>query len=248
VRTVILDNANSRRSAAQFATTLWSMVATAAQPGCEGHDEALALLCRTYWTPIYVYIRRRGHKAEDAQDLTQEFFARLLEKEWLAGVEPRATRFRSFLLTAVSRFLANEYDRASTLKRGGGFIPLPLEEAELLLNQHAVAAETPEVAFDRRWALSLLEQALSRLREECDASGKTLQFDQLSPFLSREPAPGEYAAISLKLSVSAGAVGVAVHRLRQRYRECVRNEIARTLSSLRQVDDEMRHVIAALQS
>lgn len=239
------DDPNSRNGSARFATTLWNVVTIAAQPGSDGYDEALAILCRTYWLPLYAYIRRRGHNPADAQDLTQEFFARLLEKEWLTGVEPRVSRFRSFLLTAVSRFLANEYDRSRTIKRGGGTVPLSLENAELLVDERT---ESPESAFDRRWALTLLDQSLHRLQEECASNGKALSFASLSVFLSREPDPGEYAELSRQLEMSPGAVGVAVHRLRQRYRECVRHEIAATLTSDALVDDEMRHLFSALQS
>jgi RNA polymerase sigma factor (sigma-70 family) len=229
-----------------FVTTQWSVIVAAGQPGSVSQDEALAVLCRSYWLPVYAYIRRRGHKPEDAQDLTQEFFARLLAKEWLAGIEPRVSRFRSFLLTAVSRFLANEYDRATAAKRGGGALVLNLEEAELLYRHEWAASESPEQAYDRRWALSVLNQGLARLREETATAGKTRQFEKLSPFLSCEAESGEYASLANELGMSSGAVGVAVYRLRQRYRELVRLEIASTLIDSDQVEEEMRHLLAAL--
>lgn len=220
----------------------------ASQPGSSAQDEALAVLCRSYWLPVYAYIRRRGNRPEDAQDLTQEFFARLLVKEWLTGIEPRVSRFRSFLLTAVSRFLANEYDRSTAAKRGGGGLPLNLEQAEFLCHEQWTSSDSPEHAYDRRWALAVLDRALIRLREETAASGKARQFERLNAFLSREADAGEYATLGSELGVSGGAVGVAVHRLRQRYRECVRLEITSTLSDPGQVDEEMRHLLAALQS
>ncbi len=241
------ESARGKDGGPLFATTHWSVIVAANQPGTVSQDEALAVLCRSYWLPVYAYVRRRGHSPEDAQDLTQEFFARLLAKEWLAGIEPRVSRFRSFLLTAVSRFLANEYDRATAAKRGGGVLALNLEQAEFLCRAQWASSESPERAYDRRWALAVLDQALSRLRGETTANGKARQFDSLSAFLSREAEAGEYAPLGIELGISVGAVGVAVHRLRQRYRELVRREIASTLSDPNQVDEEMRHLLAALQ-
>lgn len=231
-----------------FATTHWSVIVAASQPDSAAQNEALAALCRSYWPPVYAYIRRRGHKPEDAQDLTQEFFARLLAKEWLAGIEPRISRFRSFLLTAVSRFLANEYDRSTAAKRGGGALALNLDQAEFLCRDSSASPDSPEHSYDRRWALAVLDQALNRLREETASSGKARQFERLNAFLSREADDGEYARLGRELGVSGGAVGVAVHRLRQRYRELVRAEIAGTLSDPSLVDEEMRHLLAALQN
>lgn len=231
-----------------FVTTHWSVVVAASQPGDATHEAALAALCRSYWPPVYAYIRRRGNKPEDAQDLTQEFFARLLAKEWLAGIEPRGSRFRSFLLTAVSCFLANEYDRSTAAKRGGGVLALNLDQAEFLSGAAWTSPDSPERAYDRRWALAVLDQALIRLREETAANGKERQFERLNAFLSREADEGEYVALGHEWGVSGGAVGVAVHRLRQRYRELVRAEIAGTLSDPGLVDEEMRHLLAALQN
>jgi RNA polymerase sigma factor (sigma-70 family) len=231
-----------------FTTTHWSVIVAASRPDSGAQDEALATLCRSYWPPVYAYIRRRGHKLEDAQDLTQEFFARLLAKEWLAGIEPQVSRFRSFLLTAVSRFLANEYDRSTAVKRGGGALPLDLEEAETLCRRPSMAPDSPERVYDHRWALAVLDQALHRLREELNASGKTQQFERLNPFLSREADEGEYAALGREWGLSGGAVGVAVHRLRQRYREWVRVEVAGTLSDPSLVDEEMRHLLTVLRN
>jgi len=206
-------------------------------------------LCQTYWYPLYAYVRRRGHAGEDAQDLTQEFFTRLLEKNWLAEIEPEGGRFRAFLLTALNRFLANEYDRSRAAKRGGGrqIISLDQERAEERYLNEPTTAETPERIFERRWALAVLDQALSKLRDEACATGKSRPFALLNSFLSREADPGEYASVAGQLGVTAGAVGVAVHRLRQRYRELVRETIGNTLADATHIDEEMRHLFAALR-
>lgn len=210
---------------------------------------ALEELCRTYWYPLYAYVRRRGNGPEDAQDLTQEFFARLLEKQWLDGIEKNGSRFRSFLLSALNGFLANEYDRATAAKRGGGrqVLSLDAEQAERRYLLEPATNETPARIFERRWALTVLDRALIRLKDETAAAGKARQFDHLNPFLSREPAPNEYASVATELGISSGALGVSVHRLRQRYRELVRAEIANTVADLAQVDAEMRDLFAALR-
>jgi RNA polymerase sigma factor (sigma-70 family) len=236
---------SARDYAAAFTTTHWSVVVAAGVAGGSAQDEALANLCQEYWRPVYAYIRRRGHKPADAQDLTQEFFARLLAKQWLAGIEPRVSRFRSFLLTAVSRFLANQYDREIAEKRGGGVLPLNIEDAEDLCGKESGA--DPEHDYDRRWALAVMDQALVRLRDESRVNDKSEQFQALSPFLSREPAPGEYERVAAHLGVSPGGVGVAVLRLRRRYRELVRSVIANTVGRFEEVEDELRHLIEVLR-
>jgi RNA polymerase sigma factor (sigma-70 family) len=233
---------------AQFATTHWSVIVAASQSGDASQDEALAALCRSYWLPVYAFIRQRGKKPEDAQDLTQEFFARMLAKQWLAGIEPRVSRFRSFLRTAVSRFLANEYDRETAAKRGGGVPLLNLDDAEGLCRDAWTHRDSPEQAYDRRWALTVLNQAFLRLREEIETGGKAPQFERLQEFLSRDAEANEYAAIGREFGVSAGAIGVAVHRLRQRYREMVRREVMQTLSDPTLADDEVRDLLAALRT
>jgi RNA polymerase sigma factor (sigma-70 family) len=232
----------------QFATTHWSVVMAACSTESPQAAQALEALCRTYWFPLYVYIRRRGHGPEDAQDLTQEFFTRLLEKNWLAGVEPRIARFRSFLVTALDRFLINEYDRSHAAKRGGGkpLLSLDQERAEGRYASEPSTDETPERVFDLRWALTLLDAALTRLRGELSAAGKARQFELLSPFLSREGEAGKYSQIAQGLGLSVGAVRVTVHRLRQRYRELVREEVANTVVDTADVDDELRYLFALL--
>ena len=210
--------------------------------------EALEKLCRAYWYPLYAYVRRRGNGPEDAQDLTQEFFARLLEKNWLADIEPVGGHFRSFLLTALNHFLANVYEHNRTAKRGGGkqIISLDQEHAEERYLNEPTVDETPEKIFERRWAVAVLEQALTRLRAETRQTDRSRHFDLLNPFLSREAGDGEYAAVGAQLGISAGAVGVAVYRLRQRYRELVRAEISDTLVDPSRVDEEMRYLFTAL--
>lgn len=235
--------------AARFVTTQWNVVLCASQADQPGHAEALQKLCLDYWYPLYAYVRRRGHGPEDAQDLTQEFFAHLLDKKWLSDIEPTGGLFRSFLLVALSRFLANEYDRTRTAKRGGHlqFVPLQVGDEEARYLQEPSTDETPEKIYERRWALAVLDAALKRLREEMVREGKARQLELLGPFLSRDAGPGDYQPAMAGLGMSAGAVGVAVYRLRQRYRSVVRDVIATTVSSPAQIDEEMQHLFAALR-
>lgn len=232
-----------------FVSTQWGVVLAAGGPDPELQAAALEHLCRTYWGPLYAYVRRRGNGPEDAQDLVQEFFARLLEKRWLEGIERNGSRFRSFLLHALNGFLANQYDRVRAAKRGGGLerVPLDAEEAERGYSQALVTESTAEQVYDRRWALTVLEMAMNRVKQEVAGTGKERPFEILSPFLSREPEPGEYAAAASALGISAGAVGVSVHRLRQRYRECVRSVVAETVSDPAQVDEELTALLAVLR-
>lgn len=233
----------------RFAVTRWSIVLRASRPGTPEAAEALEILCRTYWYPIYGYIRSRGHTPDDAQDLVQEFFARFLEKNWLAGIEAETGKFRCFLLTVVKRFLLNDFDYRHAQKRGGGRSVLSLDEelAEGRYRAEPATDETPERIFDRRWALAVLDQALTSLRTETTKGEKAKEFQLLGAFLSREAEPGEYARIAGELGVSVSAVAVAVHRLRQRYREVLRECVASTMAEPWQADQEIRQLIAALQ-
>jgi RNA polymerase sigma factor (sigma-70 family) len=240
--------AGEKNAAARFATTHWSMVLQASHADPNLARAALTRLCQAYWFPLYAFARRRGSSPEDAKDLTQEFFARMIEKEWLAGLSPEGGRFRAFLLTAFNRFLANEHDRKTALKRGGGQLVLSLNqaEAEQRYALEPFTTETPEKIFERRWALAVLDQALMRLEEETRLTGKAKHFAVLQTFLSREPDPGEYDQAAVDLGIRPGAVATAVFRLRQRYRELLRACVADTLANPGQADEEMRHLQAAL--
>ncbi|HYV31784.1 MAG TPA: sigma factor [Candidatus Binatia bacterium] len=225
------------------------MVLAAGDSAAPGAAAALEQLCRTYWHPLYTYVRRQGRPAHDAQDLTQEFFARLLAKDCLRQVQIEKGRFRSFLLAALKHFLANEWDRANAIKRGGrcAFISWDAEEEEAPERMGAPPGWTAERVYERQWALTLLEQVNARLRAECAAAGKREMFEALRPYLSGEQAAPAYAEVGARLKMSAGAVQVAVHRLRRRYGELLRQEIAQTVSSPAEVDEELRHVFSALR-
>ena len=231
-----------------FVTTHWSLVVSAGRNDTPHARNALGKLCRTYWFPIYAFVRRQGHGPHDAQDLTQEFFARLLEKKSLAGVDPAKGRFRSFLLAALKHFLANEWDRTNAQKRGGGqfLIPIDAATAESSCGFEPADHLTAEKIFERRWALTLLDQVLRRLRAEYVGDGKENLFEQLKPTLTEASRTVAYAQIATRLGTTEGAVKVAVHRLRQRYREVLRAEIADTVASPGEVEDEIRNLFAAL--
>lgn len=211
-------------------------------------DEALAQLCQACWYPLYAFVRRQGHGPHDAQDLTQEFFARLLAKKYLADVQRERGKFRSFLLAALKHFLANEWDKARAEKRGGGHTAIPLDvgTAEMRYGAEPADTETADKLFDRRWALTLLDQVLVRLRQEHVAEGKARQFDELKSCLTEGKGSIRYAELGARLDLSEGAVKVAVHRLRQRYREVLRAEIANTVATAAEVEEELRHLFAAL--
>jgi RNA polymerase sigma-70 factor (ECF subfamily) len=231
-----------------FPTTHWSAVLTARDKYSPRAQQALAELCRTYWHPIYVFIRRRGNSATDAEDLTQGFFERLLEKDYLADLTPGMGRFRSFLLAALKHFLANEWDRAQTHKRGGdrAIVSLDEQDAEQRYPFEPVENVTPETLFEQRWALTVLECVLARLRAEFVASEKAELFDQLKGFLSVEQPECSYGEIAARTGLKEGTVKVAVHRLRRRYGDLLRAEIANTVHEPREVEDEVRHLIAVL--
>ena len=210
--------------------------------------KALETLCRAYWYPLYAFVRRKGLAVADAQDVTQEFFHRLIAKNYLESVDRSQGSFRAFLLASMNHLLANEWDKARTLKRGGGhrIISLDAEEAEGRLMQEAAVNDLPEKAFDRRWALTVLDRALAQMREEFVAVGKLPQFDALKGFLSDVAGDGEYPALAEKLGMEPGALAVAVHRLRVRYREIVRAEIAQTVANETELKAEMSHLFASL--
>jgi RNA polymerase sigma-70 factor (ECF subfamily) len=233
-----------------FSTTHWSVVLGAGQTDLAAATAALERLCRTYWYPIYAFIRRRGSDPHEAEDLTQSFFAFLLEKESLKKVDRRKGRFRTFLLAALMNFLANEWDKRQTLKRGGQSQIVSLDEtvAEELYCREAVESVTPETLFERRWAWALVEQVLARLKEEYAAANKDRLFASLEPALTREVAPGTLVQFAAELGMSEGAVKVALHRLRRRFGELLRSEIAHTVASPEEIDDEIRHLFAAISA
>jgi len=242
------DSRPGAPAAPVFVTTHWSVVLTATGSDTTQAQAALEHLCRMYWYPIYHFVRRQGHSVHDAQDLTQEFFARLLEKKWIASADQSRGRFRSFLLMVLKRFLIEEWRRANTQKRAGDrhCLPLPLDTAETRYIREPADASTPEQAFEKQWALTLLESVLGGLRSEYEQDGKGRLFEALKPCLmgTRESQP--YVELAAKLEMSEGAVKVTVHRLRERYRERLRAEIAHTVASPGDVDNEMRHLFRVL--
>jgi RNA polymerase sigma factor (sigma-70 family) len=231
-----------------FATTRWTVVLAAGQRGAPAAAVALEELCRTYWFPLYAYVRRQGHSPEDAEDFTQAFFARLLEKNYLEGISSDKGKFRAFLLVAVKRFLANEWDRANCQKRGGGVRPLSLDwqDADSRYQIQPVDNLSPDKLYDRAWAMTVLERVIIRLREESGAGGKARLYEQLKPFLMAGKSEIPYAQAAAALELTEGAVRVAVHRLRRRYRELLREEIAQTLSDPAQAGEEMQALFSAL--
>ena len=224
------------------------MVLAAGQPDTTKAYDALTRLCQTYWHPLYAYVRRLGYSPHDAQDLTQEFFARLLARNSLAGADESRGRFRSYLLAALKHFLANEWDKARAQKRGGGQIPIPIDPAAAETGCVFEPADpvTAEKIYERRWALTLLDLVLRRLRQEYAVTGREKVFEELKPTLTEARRSVRYAEIAIRLGSSEGAVKVAVHRLRQRYREVLRAEIADTVAGPGEVEDELRNLFAAL--
>lgn len=232
-----------------FATTHWSLVLAAGEQHRSGHArEALTTLCETYWYPLYAFLRGRGHSPADAEDLTQAFFAMLLEKQIIRLADPARGRFRSFLLKTLQNFAANVHARNTAGKRGGGVAALPLDfdQAEGRLRLEPANDETPERTFDRRWALTLLDRAMSRLNDDAVQKNKYEQFEALKPFLTGDEPQLSYAQTASILGISEGAVKVAVHRLRRKFRDIVRDEIAQTVSSSAEIEDELRHLWSAV--
>jgi len=236
--------------AREFCTTHWSAVLRAAGETSPEADRALDDLCRTYWYPLYAYVRRQGRSAEDAQDLTQEFFARLLERNAVRLADRERGRFRTFLLSSLKNFLINEWEKARAAKRGGGGVAFSLDEqdADGRYVMEPVDGLTPERIFEKRWAATLLANVLARLRQEYLAHDKGLLFDSLKPYVCGDTITEGYEEIAGRLGMSAGAVRVAMHRLRDMYRELLRAEVARTVESPVDIDEELRHLVAALRT
>lgn len=231
-----------------FLTTHWSVVLAAGTCDTTGARAALEKLCQTYWYPLYAYVRRRGHSAHDAQDLTQAFFACLLERQSLANATPDRGRFRSFILGAMNYFLAREWAKMQTQKRGGGrpILSLDMVGAEERFGLEIAGPGAPDQAFDKEWGTALLETVLSRLEEEYQSEGKTQLFSALKQTLagSRESQP--YAMLAAQLEMNPGAVKTAVHRLRKRYRQLLEAEIANTVTSPEEVKEELRYLLAVI--
>jgi len=239
------SNTGPRTDQAVFATTHWSVVLAAGHSSAAGAQAALEKLCRTYWFPLYAFARRQGNSPEDAQDLTQDFFSRLLKKNYLAKADPDRGRFRTFLLRSLKNFLINEWKRAGRLKRGGGleFISTDANAAEERYAAEAPDESNPDAEYETRWAVTLIELVLTALRQEFDAADKTRLFEQLKGFIWGDKSTASYAEIAAQLNLSEGTVKMAVHRLRQRFRELLRAEVAHTVAKPEDIDDELRHLI-----
>ena len=234
--------------AAHFRTTHWSAVLAAGRsPGPEA-AAALESLCRAYWRPVYAHVRRRGHDLETACDLTQEFFSRLIEGHWLRPADPQRGRFRSFLLRCLSSFLVDEWRRSTAQKRGGGCEFFSLEEAreEEQWALEPIEKFTPEEAYDRRWAESLIAQANARLRADYEAERQGARFEALKVYLLGGHEPASYADVAAQLNLSLPAVKSAIYKLRQRYGEAIRAEIAETVSRPEEIEQELAHLLQAL--
>jgi RNA polymerase sigma-70 factor (ECF subfamily) len=241
----IFESAAGPNTGAQFPSTLWSMVRSAR----DGESTvALERLCRAYWAPLYAYVRRQGYSPQDAQDMTQEFFSRLLEDHSLAAVHESKGRFRSFLLASIKHLLANEWKRANRQKRGGGQIHFSLD-AELAEGRHHLEPPDhldPEKVYEKRWVETLLQCVLDRLRGEWEQKDMARDFDELKPFLVGKQAGGSFADAAARAGVTEASLKWTVHKLRQRYRELVREEIAQTVNTADEIEDEIRHLFAVL--
>jgi RNA polymerase sigma-70 factor (ECF subfamily) len=222
------------------------VVLAAGQRSGTDAQAALEKLCRTYWFPLYAFARRQGNSPEDAQDLTQDFFRRLLEKNYLGKADPDRGKFRTFLLQSLKNFLVNEWKRAGRLKRGGGveFLSIDTNAAEDLYAARAADEFNPDAEYEARWAVTLIEQVLGALRQEFIAADKAPLFDELKGFIWGEKSAASYAEISAQLNLSEATVKMAVHRLRQRFRELLRAEVAHTVARPEDIDAELRHLIS----
>ena len=237
-----------RGARAGFATTQWSLILSAADPASPRWQQALTQLCQLYWYPLYAFIRRQGHEASEAEDLTQEFFLRLLEKGYLDAAGPEKGKFRTFLLVCLRRFLANQHDRRQAQKRGGQrrLVSIDLSSAESRYQLEPAHHATPERVYERRWALALLDAVMQRLQREYADRDKQVLFDQLKVLLVVDETPARYADLASKLQLSEGAVKVAVHRLRKRFGQLLAAEISRTLDGRSGLREEINQLITAL--
>ena len=230
----------------QFPTTRWTLVVAAGDPHRKDAQSALVSLCESYWYPLYAYLRRRGYPADQAQDLTQEFFIRVFEGRYLDRADPEKGRFRSFILTSLKFFVADEGDRDRAQKRGAGMVEqLEFSSGEQRYQREPAHDETPERIFERRWALTLLDRVVEKLREEFVQHGRPEHFERLKVFLLGQ-SDTPYAALAREMNTSEGALKVAIHRLRKRYRELFRQEIADTVADPAEVESELRFLAAVL--
>jgi len=232
----------------RFATTHWSVVLAAGHSSAVQHRPALSSLCETYWFPLYAYLRRHGHDSHQAADYVQAFFTRLLEKDYLKKVKPEGGKFRSFLLTALKHFIANERAHDAAQKRGGGraVLSLDFESAEDRYALDPADNLSPEKLFERSWALTVLKQTMERLEAELVSKGKQKLFHQLKAYIAAETNAVPYSEVAAKLEMTEGAVRVAVHRMRKRCRDLLRDEIAQTVSSEDEIDEEIQGLFTAL--
>lgn len=231
-----------------FATTHWSVVLLAREGGSADADTALARLCQTYWYPVYGFFRREGRSPEESEDLTQSFFAEVVLNGQLAGVHPSKGRFRSFLLASARNFLRNDWHHARRLKRGGGTEVVSIDslQAEEWYRLEPADGGSPETVFDRRWAETLIEQAVKRLQAECVGAGQAARFEVLRDFVLGNPGDLSYAEAGARLDLSESAVTSAIHRLRGRFRDLVRQEVAHTVEHPSEVEAEMQDLLAVL--
>ncbi|MCD6050864.1 MAG: hypothetical protein K0Q55_2267 [Verrucomicrobia bacterium] len=241
------DTSPSTKAPSLFVTTRWSVVLAAQDKASPDSAAAWETLCRTYWYPLYAYVRHQGHSPHDAQDLTQEFIARFLAKDYLKAADRDKGRFRTFLRVALKRFLLNEWDRVRALKRGGGqsIVSFDTELAEAKYKTEPVG-QPPDQVYEREWAMTLLQKTMADLRAEYGKAGKTSEYERLKTCLTAERGTIAYAQIACDLGMSEGAVRVAVHRVRKRFRELFRAAVADTVSEASEVDHEVRHVVGLL--
>ena len=237
---------HTQPGASRFPTTRWTLVVAAGNPQRTEARSALVSLCENYWYPLYAYLRRRGYPADQAQDLTQEFFTRVLEGRYLDRADPEKGRFRSFLLTSLKFFVADQEDRQRARKRGGGqIVSLEFSSGEERYQREPAHNETPDRIFERRWALSVLDGVVKKLRDEFVQHGRPEHFERLKVFLLGQ-SDISYAVLAQEMNTSEGALRVAIHRLRKRYREVFRQEIADTVADPAEVESELRYLAAAL--
>ncbi len=244
------ENADERVSAPLFPLTHWSVVLGAGHSSSPGAQAALEELCRTYWYPLYVFLRRSEHNEADAQDLTQSFFESLIKREWVAVADPAKGRFRSFLLICLKRFVSVQAQKAHAKKRGGRNVVISLDDQDAAERYRRESVEdlAPEVLFERRWALTLLEQAWDRLQAECEASGKQALFVHLKAAQSEESQTQSQQRLAATLGMTEAALKSALFRLRTRYREILREAVAQTVSDPREVDDEIRYLLKVVST